>query len=224
MAAQQVRASHPLVWLFRGVAVVLFLGVLAGLILNWPQVVADVSRQLSVGGGANSFTTTPSPPIASATHAASPEPAATPAPPRLLIPAFNVDEPVIPNPIRDKQWDISGLDKQVGWLTSTGARPGDDFAMVLIGHITVRDYTRGAFADLEAARAGLQVLYQAEGVEYVYEVTQRGRVAPDDVTGLYVPNGNVLLLMTCTDWDGANKTYANRLLVRAELKEQRAVP
>jgi sortase (surface protein transpeptidase) len=44
------------------------------------------------------------------------------------------------------------------------------------------------------------------------------------VRALYVPDGNVLLLMTCTDWDGASKTYANRLLVRAELKAQRAAP
>jgi LPXTG-site transpeptidase (sortase) family protein len=227
---QALGPNRWLIWLSRGLAGGLLLGALAGLVLNWPEVVTGFAPPRALGSAAVAPTPTFPPATASATPAAQTltalalvEPTTTPEPPRLLIPTFSVNEPVITIPIRDEQWDISGLDGQVGWLMTTGARPGDFFGMVLIGHITRRDYSRGAFADLESARAGLEILYQADGIEYVYEVTERGRVPPNDVKELYVNDGNVLLLMTCTDWDGSTRTYANRLLVRAELKEQRPI-
>jgi hypothetical protein len=54
----------------------------------------------------------------------------------------------------------------------------------------------------------------------VYAVREKGRLPPYDVTQLYFPDGQSLLLVTCTDWDFDTRTYANRLLVRASLVEQ----
>jgi LPXTG-site transpeptidase (sortase) family protein len=232
MAAQQIRPGHPLVMFARLLAALLFLGVMAALVFNWPS----VPQSLIEATGLSTLwpftqtsaptSTPPPPPTATIAPVASgntlptemPQPAE---PARLLIPAFNVDAPIVTIPIRNEQWDVSGLEAQVGWLSSTGERPGDKYAMVLVGHITLQNLQRGAFADLERAKAGTQIVYRYAGVEYVYEVKQRGRVPPNDVKALYVPEGSVLLLMTCTDWDGTSKTYANRLLVQAELVEQR---
>jgi len=148
------------------------------------------------------------------------EPAASTAPAQLHIPSLNLEKSIRIVPIRDGLWDLDHLGADVGWLTTTGAYPEADWAMVLVGHITLASLERGAFADLEKIKRGAIISYQANGMEYVYEVREKGRVAPDDVKALYVPDGKVLLLMTCTDYSHLDRLYANRLLIRAELIEK----
>lgn len=172
----------------------------------------------------------------STTLAASAGPTATPnrqplaastpipaAPPRLIIPSLGVDEPVQPVLIRNGHWDLRDLGLGVGWLETTGAFPGDDLAMVLVAHLTVTAADHGPFAYLQKIKAGADVLYQVGGIEYWYAVSEKGRVQPDHVNKLYVPDGRSLLLVTCTDWDVDRFLYANRLMVRAVLVEQRPI-
>jgi len=153
-----------------------------------------------------------------------PDPSETsqPQPARLRIARLNVDANILTIPIVNGQWDLSTLGGEVGWLTTTGAFPGDTLAMALVGHITTETYARGAFADLEQIKPGDEIVYTALGVEYVYQVRRRSRVTPENVKALYVPDGHILLLLTCTDWDADGKRYANRLLVEAGLVTQRA--
>lgn len=145
------------------------------------------------------------------------EPADAPAPARLMIPTIGLDQPILVVPIVDGHWDLTTLGDGVGWLPTTGEHPEDDLAMVLVGHISVTAVERGAFAQLQRLKVGETVTYRAAGVDYVYAIAERTRVAPDDVQKLYVPGGNTLLLLTCTDWDFTRRTYENRLLVRATL-------
>ncbi len=145
-----------------------------------------------------------------------------PQPARLRIARLNVDAIVLTIPIVNGQWDLSTLGREVGWLTTTGAFPGDTLAMALVGHITTETYARGAFADLEQIKPGDEIVYTALGIEYVYQVRRRSRVTPENVKALYVSDGQTLLLLTCTDWDADGKRYANRLLVEAGLVTQRA--
>ncbi|MCS6911414.1 MAG: sortase, partial [Anaerolineales bacterium] len=145
-----------------------------------------------------------------------------PQPARLRIARLNVDAPIVTIPIVNGQWDLTTLGADVGWLTTTGAFPGDKLAMALVGHITTERLTRGAFADLERIKPGDEIVYILGEVEYVYEVRRRSRIAPENVKALYMPDGQTLLLLTCTDWDAEGKRYANRLLVEAELRAQRA--
>jgi LPXTG-site transpeptidase (sortase) family protein len=145
-----------------------------------------------------------------------------PRPARLRIARLNVDAPIMTIPIVNGRWDLSALGADVGWLTTTGAFPGDKLAMALVGHITTERLTRGAFADLERIKPGDEIVYAVAEVEYVYQVRRRSRVTPDNVKALYVPDGQTLLLLTCTDWDAEGKRYANRLLVEAGLVAQRA--
>lgn len=151
------------------------------------------------------------------------EPPPVTAPAQLQIPSLSLDKPIRIVPIRDGLWDLDHLGTEVGWLTTTGAYPEDDWAMVLVGHITLTSLERGAFADLEKIKRGAIITYQANGMEYVYEVREKRRVAPADVKALYVADGNVMLLMTCTDYNNLDRTYANRLLIRAELIEKRTI-
>ena len=146
--------------------------------------------------------------------------AETLAPPRLRIPALGVDEPVVAIPIRAGEWDLSALGKSIGWLATTGAHPGDDLAMVFIGHMTLSAVERGPFAYLQDIEKGAEVIYSLAGIDYTYAVSQASRVKPEDVRQLYVPDPDSLLLVTCTDWDGAQRVYASRLLVRAVLVSQ----
>ncbi len=140
-----------------------------------------------------------------------------PAPARLRIPALGVDEVIRSVPIHDGQWDLSNLGLRVGQLTTTGARPGDEWAMVFVGHMTLTTLARGPFADLQHIPDAAEVIYSVDGQVYVYQVREKWRVPPDEVQQLYVRDARAVLLVTCTDWDPDQHMYANRLLVRAEL-------
>lgn len=135
--------------------------------------------------------------------------------PRLRIPALNVDLPIDPMPLRDGHWDITTLGAGIGWLEGTGARPGADLAMVFIGHVNVSMQQHGPFAELQHLPLGAALSYTLNGQEYLYTVVEKGRMTTEDVSRVYLPAGDTLLLLTCTDWEPDTRTYARRLLVRA---------
>jgi LPXTG-site transpeptidase (sortase) family protein len=132
---------------------------------------------------------------------------------------LNIDEPVQTIPIHDGEWDLTTLGTGVGWLTTTGARPGDAWAMAFIGHITVSAKEHGAFAYLQKIQKDAEVIYQLAGNNYIYYVESISRAGPNDVNRLYLADGKSLLLITCTDWDETQRVYASRLVVQARLKE-----
>jgi LPXTG-site transpeptidase (sortase) family protein len=144
-------------------------------------------------------------------------PTARPALPRLIIPELEVDQPIIPILIKDGAWDMAPLEEQVGWLTTTGERPGDDLAMALAGHINIALGRPGPFLNIVDLKPGDEVLYRRDGVDYVYAVRGTEKVEPDAVQQLYVPNGKQLLLVTCSDWSYFWSRYARRLIVTADL-------
>ena len=136
----------------------------------------------------------------------------------LHIPALGVSQPVIDLALQNGRWDVSALGEQVGRLTGTGTHPGDTLAPVFAGHMTYPSITTletGAFANLQYATYGTEVIYEINGEKAVYEVDEISRVDPSDVERLYLADGDSILLVTCTDWDPAGGVYANRLVVRA---------
>lgn len=138
--------------------------------------------------------------------------------PRLQIPSLNIDEPIQTVPIHDGQWDLTTLGTEIGWLATTGARPGDALAMVFVGHITVSEKEHGPFAYLQKIQKDAEVIYRAAGTSYVYQVESISRAGSFDVNRLYLADGNSLLLITCTDWDSTQRVYTNRLMVQARLE------
>lgn len=136
----------------------------------------------------------------------------------LHIPALGVSQPIVDLPLKNGRWDVSTLGDQVGRLDSTGAFPGDTLAPVLAGHMTFptsATLITGAFANLQYATYGTEMIYELDGQQTVYVVTEISRVAPEEVERLYLADGDSILLVTCTDWDANGRIYASRLLVRA---------
>jgi LPXTG-site transpeptidase (sortase) family protein len=164
--------------------------------------------------------TTPSP---RATHYVEPTfPAVLPTvvpttPPELVIPDLDIDQPIVPVAIQDGIWDLSQLGEQVGWLTTTGQHPEGELAVALVGHVNIALGHPGPFVNLKQLELYDQVIYRANGVDYVYSVQGFEKVEPDAVDQLYVPDGKRLLLVTCSDWSYFWSHYARRLIVTAKL-------
>jgi LPXTG-site transpeptidase (sortase) family protein len=138
----------------------------------------------------------------------------------LRIPALSVARSIVTIPLQNGRWDISQLGGQVGRLSGTGTHPGGDQAMVFVGHMTFptsATLEQGAFANLQSVTYGTEVIYHQGGHDLVYEVTEISRINPSDIDQIHLADGNSILLLTCTDWDGNGRVYANRLLVRASL-------
>lgn len=137
---------------------------------------------------------------------------------RLTIPKLNISAEIIPIPIHEQTWDVTQLGHNVGWLAQTGTHPGADLAMVFAGHMTFPTDTsldQGAFAELQYATYGTEIIYQTGATEYGYTVSQISRVPPEATAELFLADGSSILLVTCTDWHPASRTYENRLIVRA---------
>lgn len=151
--------------------------------------------------------------------AVAPQPSPLP-PIRLQIPALQVDEAVRPVPVRDGRWDVSGLGGQVGLLATTGQSALDELAMVFAGHMTFPNadlLETGAFADLQYATYGTEIIVQTAAGALIYEVEEISRIPPQAVDRLYLADNSSILLITCTDWAEQDGIYANRLLVRARM-------
>ena len=136
----------------------------------------------------------------------------------LHIPALNVSQPVVELPLANGRWDVSTLGEKVGRLDGTGAQPGNTLAPVFAGHMTFptsATLETGAFANLQYATYGTEIIYEVNGRATAYTVTEISRVEPSEVERLFLEDGDSILLVTCTDWDENGRVYANRLLVRA---------
>lgn len=158
------------------------------------------------------FSTTIIKPEIAPTHQA-PQPAI------LAIPDLDIQQKIVDVPLQDGTWSVADLGEDVGLLAGTGQHPGDNLAMVLAGHMTfpsARNLLQGAFANLQYAIYGTEVIMQMDGEEFLYEVVEIKRVDPSDVEKLRVYDGDSILLVTCTDWDENGRFYASRLLIRAE--------
>jgi sortase (surface protein transpeptidase) len=149
---------------------------------------------------------------------------APPAPARLLIPGLGVDAPTTTVPLAKGAWDISRLDAEVGWLESTGDRPGAGLAMAFIGHVTLSALERGPFADLWTLEPAAQIIYRAGGTDYLYAVLDIFKVKPEDAGRLFVPDGQRLLLVTCANWNYLTETYDARLVAEAVLVKEQPSP
>lgn len=143
----------------------------------------------------------------------------SPEPARLLIPDLEIEQSIVPVPIRDGAWDLDGLGQAVGWLETTGAGPGEALAPVLAGHVSLPSGASGPFGYLWKLRLGAEIVYEVDGQRHRYRVEDKRPLAEDAVTALYVRDGRRLLLLTCDGWDFARGVYTERLLVTAALAE-----
>jgi len=141
-----------------------------------------------------------------------------PPPTRLVIPAMELDAPIVAVPIVGGTWDVSSLTHEIGHLAGT-ANPGESSNMVLSGHVTLRTGA-GPFQRLEWLREGATAVVYAGEEAYTYRVVRKKYVPPDDVSVAYPTSSPVLTLITCTRWDAQNRRYSERVAVIARLVEE----
>lgn len=138
------------------------------------------------------------------------------APRRVVIPALDVDAPVVPVRAPERTLVPPTDPSRLGWWAD-GARPGDAQGSVLVTGHTVHT-GGGALDDLETLRRGDAVVVGTKAGRFRYvvratHVYSKGRVA-DDATRLFsqeVPGR--LVLITCEDWDG--ERYLSNVVVVA---------
>ena len=140
----------------------------------------------------------------------------------LIVPALNLEEPIIRVLVVDGRWDVSQLNTQVGHLQTTGERPGEGLAMTFVGHTSWPG--NGPFAHLNQLQHGEQIIYRWNGYDYVYQIDQMMHVQPTQVSTLYEENGDAIVLATCSGWNASSSQYDTRLVTRAILIEKRPAP
>lgn len=144
-------------------------------------------------------------------------PPATPSvPPTLSIPMLDLTRTVVAAPVNAAGWDVSALDDEVGWLTGTGAHPGDRWGVALTAHASRSNGTAGPFGYLWRVPLHAEIRYQHAGHTYIYQVIDKRWLAPTDTRAVFVPDGDTLLLVTCDGWNFLDQTYTQRLLVVAQ--------
>ncbi|MBN1318982.1 MAG: sortase [Anaerolineales bacterium] len=141
----------------------------------------------------------------------------------LIIPELDINIGVVNVPLQEGVWDISTLGNQIGLLDSTGRMPGDERAMVFIGHVTLSALENGPFYEIRFLQSGDQLIYRWENVEYIYKVEDISVISPNEVDKLFSYGGDTILLVTCTNWSYNKQSYTNRSVTRAVLVEQNAL-
>lgn len=137
---------------------------------------------------------------------------------RLVIPKIGVDTHLIEAPIVGREWDISLLRDEVAHLESTAAI-GQQGNVVVAGHITIPGGGWGPFRELAQLEVGDRVFVWIGDEVMIYEVTGLETVSSEAVHVVFPTEGYRLTLITCTDWDEEAGTYAQRVVVYAELHE-----
>ena len=136
---------------------------------------------------------------------------------RIVIPAIDVDAPVVVIPIRNGTWDVEQITHEVGHLRGT-ASPGDSSNVVMAGHITLSAGGYGPFRGLAQLQPGDEVLvYVGDQEVYVYTVDSVKTVEATDVEVAYPTTEPILTLITCVNWDPVQGRYNDRLVVVAHL-------
>lgn len=137
---------------------------------------------------------------------------------RLVIPAMELDAPVIVSPIVNQTWKVDDLGKDfVGHLEGT-ASPGDPSNVVLAGHVTIAPNVYGPFAGLGKLKAGDSIILYTDNQSYTYIVDYRQLVDRTDIHVAYPSDTGRVTLITCSNWSDELGAYQKRLIVVGHLE------
>jgi LPXTG-site transpeptidase (sortase) family protein len=140
----------------------------------------------------------------------------------MKIPAIKVNTSIVGVEQKDKDWDVSWLQNQAGWLSGT-AYPTWKGNSVLTAHVVNADGKPGVFFKLKYLKAGEYIFVYNGGYRYAYKVVSNKFVQPDDSTVLKHEDKSYLTLITCDTYDEETGTYLRRVVVRAMLVDVREV-
>jgi sortase A len=124
-------------------------------------------------------------------------------PTRIVIPAINVDWPIV----QGDGWEElkQGIGHRVG-----SVNPGERGNLILSGH---NDVYGEPFRDLEKLDVGKEVLVYAGGTSFRYVVKAKRVVTPTDLSVLAPSKNPIITLITCTPY----RVDTHRLIVIGEL-------
>ena len=134
----------------------------------------------------------------------------------LEIPVLNVKTSIVGVEYKKRNWDVSWLQDQVGWLNRT-AYPTWKGNSVLTAHVVNEDGKPGVFSGLKALGVGEYVFVYNAGYRYTYEVLSNELVQPGDERVVQHEERSFLTLITCDSYEEKTGTYLNRVAVRAAL-------
>jgi LPXTG-site transpeptidase (sortase) family protein len=135
----------------------------------------------------------------------------------LVIPAMNLDVPVVLAPIVSATWQVDhlGTDK-VGHLEGT-ASPGDPSNVVLAAHVTTAHRVYGPFAGMGRLQPGDEIIVYSGDLAFTYVVDYRKLVERTDVDVVYPTETGRVTLLTCNKWSDEHQSYQQRLAVVGQL-------
>ncbi len=137
---------------------------------------------------------------------------------RLEIPALEVEMDVMGIPLGADGWDVTWLADQAGYLAGT-AFPTWSGNSVITAHKTLPSGIDGPFARLQELEYGDQIVLNAWGMRYVYEIRDEEVVRPWDPGIFRHEDQSWVTLLTCDAWDEHTESYLTRRLVRAVLMQ-----
>jgi LPXTG-site transpeptidase (sortase) family protein len=140
-------------------------------------------------------------------------------PERIMIPALNVNAPIVSVGLKDdKSMEIPGA-LEAGWYR-LGAQPGDAAgSAVIAGHVDYADQP-GVFLELRSLNINDEVaITDTFGRLHGYRVTERYQVDKEELptSELFRRDGPpVLTLITCGgSFDSDNRSYDDNIVIRA---------
>ena len=133
------------------------------------------------------------------------------------IPSLGVKTSITGIPLLAQGWDLTWLNRQVGWLQGT-AFPTWSGNTVLTAHAYTADGLPGPFALLKNLKYGDTFTIHLDAQAYTYTVRSKDLVSASDSRLLTKhETADWVTLITCQQYDEKTKAYLYRWVVRAVL-------
>lgn len=133
------------------------------------------------------------------------------------IPRLNLKIGITGVPLTAQGWDVTWLNRQVGWLEGT-AYPTWEGNTVLTAHGYTADGEAGPFAALKDLSYGDTVVIHLGGMKYTYGIRTNLLINPSDTHWLAQHETlDWVTLITCQQYDAKTSSYRYRRVVRAVL-------
>jgi LPXTG-site transpeptidase (sortase) family protein len=135
-------------------------------------------------------------------------------PPQIEIPTLGIKVQITTARYRRTYWDFASITNKAAFLQHR-PKPGQGKNAIIAAHYELPRRKPGPFYRLSELKAGDPIIVTLDGIRYTYAVTEMWTVDPSDISPIYATDGEMLTLLTCSDYvDGE---YTTRLVIRAVL-------
>ena len=133
------------------------------------------------------------------------------------VPSLGVDLPILGVPLEDGEWNTDWLLNQASYLSGT-AFPTWQGNPVLTSHVTWANGLPGPFANIHSLKWGDEIVVNAWGQRFIYEVRTVKAVRPWNLSVIEKDDGyDWVTLLTRSGYDERSDSYLWRTAVQAAL-------